>query len=352
MEAPTNVGTESYAKETRPWLRANARYMFDRGTNFTPFVGVEVAYALTSIDVDPAEYYRDYAINTGDMFLGSLPSLEPSTASFTRGNYPVWEGAFVAGVRFGRHGAKPAAKPKPVTTKVEEPKAVAPVIVPEQPDRSAEEAAMRLAEEEARRAAEEARRAAEEQRMAAEEARRQAEEARRAAEEARTAAEIRIAQPVTPKPVEQPPAAATESLADQIKREGFKSLMVHFSTSSFSLTENSRAAIDKWVKEVWVDGRYATTFNPNQLLIVGHCDETGEADVNRILSENRARAVANYLRDRHKLNVTNLKGLGQSKPIHQNLAENRYGQLTLNSDDNRNAEFKEVKVAIRGPLVH
>jgi outer membrane protein OmpA-like peptidoglycan-associated protein len=215
---------------------------------------------------------------------------------------------------------------------------------------------------------EEARRAAEAARLAEEEAARRAEALRRAAEEdARKRAEEEEArrraaaaaatqgQPPPPPPPTAPPPAApatSKSLADQIKEEGFKSLMVHFTTSSNNLTDGTRAAVDKWVKEVWNDGRYSTVFNPNQLIVVGHCDETGAADVNQTLSENRAKSVADYLRSRHGINISNTKGLGQGQPISQNLPENRYVQVLLNSDDRRNAEFNATKVAVKGPLVH
>jgi hypothetical protein len=92
--------TFSESTELRPWLRSNARLMFDLGSNMTPFVGVEASFAMGSNKVDAADYYQDFVNNTGNPFLGGPSFYEPASASFTRGHYPVWEGAFVAGVRF------------------------------------------------------------------------------------------------------------------------------------------------------------------------------------------------------------------------------------------------------------
>jgi hypothetical protein len=95
-------GTDSEDNAWRPWLRVQGRYLFDRGTNITPFVGVEAAFALSAVEVLPSNYYRDYAINTGWEPFGPIAGNVPSPESFTRGHMPLWEVAVVGGVRFGR----------------------------------------------------------------------------------------------------------------------------------------------------------------------------------------------------------------------------------------------------------
>ena len=97
--------TDSEDNVWRPWLRAQARYLFDRGTNLTPFIGVEAAFALAAVETDSANYYLDYFNNTGQEIRGmGRPLTEGrSPESFTRGHAPLWEVAIVGGVRFGRH---------------------------------------------------------------------------------------------------------------------------------------------------------------------------------------------------------------------------------------------------------
>jgi hypothetical protein len=102
MMANGIAGTDSEDNAWRPWLRAQARYLFDRGTNVTPFVGAEFAFALAPVDVAPANYYRDYVINTGRAPLGPIYGSAPSPESLARGHMPLWDLAVVAGVRFGR----------------------------------------------------------------------------------------------------------------------------------------------------------------------------------------------------------------------------------------------------------
>jgi hypothetical protein len=96
------AGTDSDDNVWRPWLRAQARYLFDRGAGITPFVGVEFAFALAPVEVVPSNYYRDYVINTGRDPLGPIAGAAPSPESLARGHMPLWDLAVVAGVRFGR----------------------------------------------------------------------------------------------------------------------------------------------------------------------------------------------------------------------------------------------------------
>jgi hypothetical protein len=76
--------------------------MLNKSAKITPFIGIEAGFALSNTKVDPADYYRDYVINTGNRFLGDVDPYSSSPVSFTRGHFPVWEVAHVVGVRFGR----------------------------------------------------------------------------------------------------------------------------------------------------------------------------------------------------------------------------------------------------------
>ena len=59
-----------------------------------------------------------------------------------------------------------------------------------------------------------------------------------------------------------------------------------------------------------------------KISVEGHTDNVGNATLNRILSENRAKAVMNYLVTKG-INTTRLtsKGWGQTKPIADNSTE-------------------------------
>jgi outer membrane protein OmpA-like peptidoglycan-associated protein len=334
MYAPKKRGTETQDTSMRPWLRANARYLFDKGTNVTPFLGVEAAFALSALEISSATHYWDYYTNTLDAPLGTLP-WQKAPESFTRGHFPIWEGAIVGGVRFGRRGDC-TSKPAPVPVAKSETKPVQVVAKPKVDD----DAAKRVAEEAARRAAEEAARLAAEEaaRLAAEEA------ARRAAEEAaRRDAEKKVTEDV-----------ATVSLIDKIKQEGFKSLLVHFETSQYELTAENKKAIAKWVNDVWNNGQYSKAFDQRRLYIIANCDERNEP-VNQKLSDDRATALANYLRSEFKINVSRQKGYAHNRPIARGTtaaayAKNRYAQLILDENDILNTGFKVI-VHIEGPLV-
>ena len=59
-----------------------------------------------------------------------------------------------------------------------------------------------------------------------------------------------------------------------------------------------------------------------KISVEGHTDNFGNATLNKILSENRAKAVMNYLVAKG-INITRLtsKGWGQTKPIADNSTE-------------------------------
>ncbi|MCL1893009.1 MAG: OmpA family protein [Holophagaceae bacterium] len=284
MKVPQLHGTDTQDTAWRPWLRANARYMFDKGTNVTPFIGLEAGFALSNLDVDNNNHYRDYAINSGNYFLGAVPNSEIRTPeSFTRGHFPAWEVAAVAGIRFGRHGVgAPKVKAVPVVP-------VVPVIEAEKvvvPDNS-----------EARRAEEARRKAEEDARIAAAEARRKAdEEARRRLEEQVTEVD---------------------------------GLRIHFATNSSATTAADRALVKRWVEK-------HKGIDTTAITVIGHCDIRGLPEHNQQLSMQRARALA-YLLRMEGINIpaSNIIGRSFSQPIANNetpegLATDRRSEVTIN----------------------
>jgi len=324
MKASQLSGTESKSSEMIPWARANARYMFNNWEHKLrwPFVGVEVAYALSGVDVNSSNYYRDYAINTGDYPLGEVGTTT-SPNSFTRGNFPAWEVALVGGIRFGKHGSytapRPSAPKEVVTTPTPRPSAVTETRRPNV-NRQAEEAARQA--EEARRLAEEARRRDEEAARRAEEARRRDEEAKRRADEeaARQTAEAR--------------RRADLDAARARARAQVEAVILYFPTSGATETSQDRALIKTWVTQ------YKNVVDPSDLIITGHTDNQGAWDRNKELSVRRANTLANLLRA-EGINVpaANITGESFDKPAADNAtaegrAKNRRVELRIRGANN------------------
>ena len=88
-------------------------------------------------------------------------------------------------------------------------------------------------------------------------------------------------------------------------------LAVNFASGSFEIPEQDKAALDSAAEILQEDGR--------ALRIVGHTDSTGDADANRVLSEQRANSVREYLVAKG-VNPQKLSsyGLGQDRPIADN----------------------------------
>ena len=74
------------------------------------------------------------------------------------------------------------------------------------------------------------------------------------------------------------------------------------------------------------------------VIIAGHTDSKGSLEYNQVLSENRAKAVANYLLTNHGIISKRIiiKGYGETKPIASN--ENNDGRFK-----NRRVEFIRVE---------
>lgn len=104
---------------------------------------------------------------------------------------------------------------------------------------------------------------------------------------------------------------------------------VFFETAKFDLKDKSRVELDK-----------LTTFlekNPNMKIeLSGHTDNVGDKKMNQVLSENRAKAVLDYLVKKGiKVERLTIKGYGDTLPIATN--ETEEGRA-----ENRRTEFKVV----------
>lgn len=102
---------------------------------------------------------------------------------------------------------------------------------------------------------------------------------------------------------------------------------IFFETGSYKLLSTSYTALNK-VTAILNE-------NPDlNLLIEGHTDNQGNAESNQVLSENRAKAVLFYLKDK-AINENRLKanGYGQTNPIDSN--DNAEGRA-----NNRRVEMK------------
>ena len=277
MKASGHAGAGSQDKIWRPWVRATVTYKFEMGTHSTPFIGIELAHALSKYRVRPGNHYRDYAVNTGDFPLGDFEGLPSPTESFTRGHFPSWEASLVGGIRFGRHG-------RPDRTSVK------PLLVPQ--------------------------------------------------------ANINVIQSelVSPdgaktQPVAEAPVPLTREA--RLMREGFQPLVVHFEVGVGTLSDHSKASIDRWVEEAWNDAEYSKILHVSQLRIIANADQLNELSVHQ-LSGDRANALAQYLWDKFRINISKLQRQGSDRPMAIDQAEHgdRYAILLLDESDPRNSGYR------------
>jgi hypothetical protein len=106
MKASGNTGyVKSEASLWRPWMRINARYMFEKeGSTFVPYVGLDCGFALEKPEIHSYNYFLDYVNNTGDKRLDpGFNNTMNSPDSYTRAHAPNWEVSIVVGIRFGRN---------------------------------------------------------------------------------------------------------------------------------------------------------------------------------------------------------------------------------------------------------
>ena len=134
--------------------------------------------------------------------------------------------------------------------------------------------------------------------------------------------------PTQPGPKENQGCPVVKKIIEEkIKSDAQK---IYFRTGSYELLQKSYEPLDDVLKILHDD--------PNlKIEIEGHADNVGSAEMNLLLSENRAKAVLTYLKTKGNLNADRLiaKGFGLSRPIADNKtdkgrASNRRVELKLN----------------------
>jgi OmpA-OmpF porin, OOP family len=105
---------------------------------------------------------------------------------------------------------------------------------------------------------------------------------------------------------------------------------VHFQLNSGELTGDSKATLDKVAKSI------KARSDIKSILVIGHTDSTGKASYNQMLSEKRAKGVADYLVSQGvDGKILTSKGMGMTAPVADNgtsegRAKNRRVELKLN----------------------
>jgi len=105
---------------------------------------------------------------------------------------------------------------------------------------------------------------------------------------------------------------------------------VHFQLNSGELTDESKTTLDKVANSLKARG------DIKSILVTGHTDNTGKASYNQMLSETRAKGVADYLVSQGvDGTILSSKGMGMSAPVADNgtsegRAKNRRVELKLN----------------------
>ncbi len=115
---------------------------------------------------------------------------------------------------------------------------------------------------------------------------------------------------------------------------------VYFETNKFDISSNSKLALDKLQK---IFAEYPET----NILVEGHTDDVGTDSYNLTLSEKRAAAVSNYLRQAGVSSsriITKYYGESQPKVANDsdaNRAMNRRVQFVITANDKMKAEAKK-----------
>ena len=89
---------------------------------------------------------------------------------------------------------------------------------------------------------------------------------------------------------------------------------VLFASGQASLNPGTAAEFDRIAK-------FVENFSPAKILLVGHTDSDGDADSNLRLSEDRAKAVKNYLTESYDFissDMIEARGHGEAYPIAPN----------------------------------
>jgi outer membrane protein OmpA-like peptidoglycan-associated protein len=125
---------------------------------------------------------------------------------------------------------------------------------------------------------------------------------------------------------------------DEANPDGSKA-GVYFATNKYDITPNSKLALDKLIK---IFSEYAET----NLLIEGHTDDVGTDAYNLSLSERRAEAVSNYLRNSGIASARLItKWYGESQPVADNTtaanrALNRRVEFVITANEKMKEEAK------------
>ena len=108
--------------------------------------------------------------------------------------------------------------------------------------------------------------------------------------------------------------------------------LIHFDYDSAQIKPDSYPLLDEFGKAL-TSGLSSAT-----VMIAGHTDAQGTAEYNQTLSENRARAVATYLKEKYAISPDRLevKGYGKDKPVASNDTED-------GRTKNRRVEFIRVE---------
>ncbi len=99
-----------------------------------------------------------------------------------------------------------------------------------------------------------------------------------------------------------------------VLQESFTEDRVRFKTASYELTKDAKAALDEFA------GRVKKLDTRIWIEIQGHTDDTGGADFNDALGQQRAEAVRRYLAREHKVPLSRMSTIsyGDSLPIAPN----------------------------------
>jgi len=108
--------------------------------------------------------------------------------------------------------------------------------------------------------------------------------------------------------------------------------IVYFDSNKSELALNATKILDSLTAPLQTEGIYEI-----KISVTGHCDNTGTNDFNRILSESRAKTVADYLKSKiisEAKVIINAKGYGESSPVADNhnergKAKNRRAEIVV-----------------------
>lgn len=125
---------------------------------------------------------------------------------------------------------------------------------------------------------------------------------------------------------------------DENNPDGSKS-GVYFATNKYNISSNSQLAVDKLVK-------IFTEYPETNILVEGHTDNVGTDAANMLLSQRRANAVGNALKDAGLANNRlTVKWYGESQPKADNAtaegkASNRRVEFSITANEKMKAEAK------------